>query len=70
MSRDDGKLLDAPQDIGPLMKEIHEDLDSEETETIKEALYKMYIKDIKRSATRGFADWYKDRLAKNLLDKS
>jgi hypothetical protein len=64
--RDEGLLQNAPQDIGSLMKEIHQDLVAEEADEIKEALYTMFIKDIKRAAARGFPEWYKSQLLENV----
>ena len=62
--REDGELLHAPQDIGPLIKIINQDMIDEEEENIKDFFYKQFIKEILRSATRGFPYWYKDWLAK------
>lgn len=64
--REAGTLQDAPQDIGPLMKEIATDLEAEEADNIREALYQMHRKDIVRAAQRGFAEWYKARLAERI----
>lgn len=59
-----GKLEESPRDIGSLLKEIHTDIETEEKEGIKEELYKFYRKDILRTATAGFPEWYKQELAK------
>ncbi|MFA5378703.1 MAG: RNA ligase family protein, partial [Dehalococcoidia bacterium] len=64
--RERGELQDAPQDIGPLMKEIHADLLDEEAEDIKEWLYREHVKDVVRAAQRGFADWYKAQLVERV----
>ena len=64
--RERGELQDAPQDIGPLMKEIHADLLAEETESVKEWLYREHVKDVVRAAQRGFVDWYKGQLAQRV----
>ena len=61
--RDDGKLLDAPQDIGPLLCELQTDLGREEAEFIKEHLYAHFIKQIKRGVCAGFPEFYKTLLA-------
>ena len=61
--REQDRLLDAPQDIGPLIKEIQRDVEEEEAENIKRDLYRMYIGEIKRHATRRFPEWYKEQLA-------
>lgn len=64
--KEKGELLGAPQDIGPLMEEIHRDIEEEEQQNIKDFLYKAYIKDIKRLATKGFPMYYKEKLLENL----
>lgn len=50
------------KDIGPLLKEIQEDIKAEEEEQIKQYLYNHFIKDIMRVSIRGFAEWYKEYL--------
>lgn len=60
--RDAGELQSAPQDIGPLLQDIQADIEAEEAERIKEALYKHFSKQILRGAVGGFPEWYKDRL--------
>jgi hypothetical protein len=60
--RDNGALQIAPQDIGPLLKEIEHDLIEEEADFIKNKLYKMYIDTIVRATKRGFPEWYKEQL--------
>jgi len=60
--RDDGQLTNSPRDIGPLLKEISEDVKKEEEEAIKEALFKWAFPRISRGITRGFPDWYKEQL--------
>ncbi|HET9285768.1 MAG TPA: RNA ligase family protein [Candidatus Angelobacter sp.] len=64
--RDAGKLTDSPKDIGPLLKEIHTDIDDEERENIKTMLWELFAKDIKRIAVRGFPEYYKDKLTRSL----
>lgn len=64
--RDEGKLLDAPQDIGPLLRELSRDLLEEEGETIREDLFRMHVKDLLRTAGRGLPEWYKERLAEGV----
>jgi hypothetical protein len=56
--RDSGALQDSPKDIGPLMKELSIDLETEETEWIKEALFEAFRKQILKGATDGFPQWY------------
>lgn len=62
--RERGELEVAPQDIGPLMHEIQDDIKEEEEEWIKEQLFAHYWDDIRRGATGGFPEWYKQQLAK------
>jgi len=64
--RDDGTLEQSPKDIGPLYKEIIRDINEECKEEIKEALWQGYSKDLCRIVTRGFAEWYKEQLVKEL----
>ena len=64
--KEDGRLTNSPKDIGTLFKEVHLDIIEEETDNIKEFLYNHFIKDIKRRATRGLPEWYKEQLLKNL----
>ena len=46
-----GVLDDSPKDIGMLLKEIKEDIETEEKENIKDQLYNLYVKDIMKVAT-------------------
>ena len=57
-----GELLNAPQDIGPLLKSIQIDFEAEEADDIARLLYKALRKDVLKAVTKGFAQWYKDRL--------
>lgn len=60
--REQGLITDEPRDIGLLIPEIIKDLEEECAEQIKEDLYRWAIKDVKRLATRGFPEWYKNEL--------
>lgn len=60
--RDNGELQHTPQDIGPLLRELVVDLELEEEGAIKEGLYKLFIRQIKRKALAGFPEWYKEQL--------
>jgi hypothetical protein len=62
--RDAGALQNAPQDIGPLLKELHHDIDVETREEMAEVLLKWAMPHVKRAAARGFPEWYKERLMK------
>lgn len=61
--RDDGKLVDGPQDIGPLIKELATDIGSEESEYVKERLFKHFWPQILRGVNNGFPEYYKAHLA-------
>jgi hypothetical protein len=61
--RDNGQLDNSPRDIGPLIKQINEDIKEEEEGAIKDGLYRIFGKDVLRVATAGFAEWYKEQLA-------
>jgi hypothetical protein len=60
--REQGILQDAPQDIGPLMKEIPEDIHKECKEEIMDALWKYAWPHIRRQVATGFPQYYKDLL--------
>jgi hypothetical protein len=57
-----GELQQAPQDIGPLMKEVTQDVLAEEAEYIKEQLFKWAWPKLARGVGRGLPQWYKDKL--------
>lgn len=57
-----GDLVNAPQDIGQLFKEVSQDIEEECADDIKEQLWQHFRKDILRGCTRGLPDWYKARL--------
>lgn len=61
--REKDELEGSPRDIGKLVKEIQEDLCSEEKEAIKDALWEIVGKDIMRKTVNGFPEFYKDYLA-------
>lgn len=56
------EFLGKPQDIGPLVKSIREDIVTEEKEWIKEKLWQIHEQEIMRVALSGFPDWYKESL--------
>lgn len=62
--RDDGILTDSPKDIGPLIREIIKDVESECMEEIKDALYVWARKEISSRITHGFPEYYKEKLVK------
>jgi len=61
--REAGELLNAPQDIGPLLGEVRDDLLEECGVEIKEALMKYAWPRVVRGVQAGFAQFYKNKLA-------
>jgi hypothetical protein len=61
-----GQLEHSPRDIGALMRAVGTDLLEEEGETIKAELFKLFWKDIVRTAQYGLAEWYKAQLAERV----
>ena len=59
-----GELQGAPQDIGPLMKEVPEDVLKECAEELKADLFEWAWPQLRRSFTRGLPEWYKEELLK------
>ena len=60
--RDAGKLTGTPKDIGPLMKELSQDLHDEQFDVVAKQLAKHFWASIQRKANAGFAEWYKEQL--------
>jgi hypothetical protein len=60
--RERGVLQDDPRDIGAPLKEIPADIEKECSDEIREALWKWAWPQIRRQATRGFPEWYKEQL--------
>ena len=67
--RDAGELQDAPQDIGPLMKFLQQDIEEENADEIKEILYNWARKTILRRVSRGFPEWYKNKLLEKQVEE-
>ena len=63
-----GQLQHAPQDIGPILKELNQDVIGENKDDIKEALFKWAWPQLSRQITRGFPQWYKDKLLNEAFD--
>lgn len=61
-TRESGALTESPRDIGSLIPAIQQDIEAEEKENIKEALWHLYRKDLMRTAVRGFPEFYKSWL--------
>ena len=64
--REAGKLEGTPRDIGSLIKEVPNDILTEEGERLKELLFTHFWSDIRRGVTRGLPEWYKRELAEQL----
>jgi len=58
-----GERKHAPQDIGPLLKELNVDVLKEEEDTIRDVLFRWAWPRIARGMTAGFAEFYKRLLA-------
>lgn len=64
--REAGQLVDAPEDIGKLIKEVQHDVSREESDVISERLFKHFWPQIMRGVVAGLPEWYKSRLAGNV----
>jgi hypothetical protein len=60
--RDRGELTESPKDIGSLIKEVIDDVKTEEEAAIKERLFKYAWKIIGRVIVSGLPEWYKEQL--------
>jgi ATP-dependent RNA circularization protein (DNA/RNA ligase family) len=61
--REMGMLEGSPRDIGPLIREVPEDVKKECEQAIKDALFDYAWPAIQRGIVRGLPEWYKRRLA-------
>lgn len=61
--RERGLIQDAPQDIGLLVKEVPADILKDMEEEIKQRLFDQAWPKIRRIATNGLPEWYKEQLA-------
>lgn len=68
--REAGALAESPRDIGPLIKEVGDDIMKEESEAIKQALFDAFWPQIRRGVVTGLPEWYKDQLARSLVDST
>lgn len=66
--REAGLLVNDVKDIGPLIKEVPEDVLKECQDEIKEKLFKYAWPHIRRTLTAGLPEWYKDELLKQSFD--
>jgi len=67
--KEGGRLEDSPRDIGSLIKEIPADILAECEDDIKDTLFKWAWPHIRRGATKGFAEWYKEQLATAVFER-
>lgn len=69
--RESGQLTESPKDIGPLMREVAEDVERECKAEIQERLFDWAWKVLSRRITAGLPDWYKKQLvAEQFSDSS
>lgn len=61
--QEQGLIQNAPQDIGPLMKEVSTDILKECKDEIKDKLFEMAWPTISRGVCAGLPEFYKNRLA-------
>ncbi len=66
--RDNGELTGTPKDIGPLIKEVRQDIIAEEKENIKETLWGISQNDFLATATNGLPQFYKEQLIKGNIN--
>ena len=66
--RENGTLDGSPRDIGPLMKEVGQDVLRECEDEIKDYLFDHYWKQIQRGITAGLPEWWKQELAQSSFD--
>lgn len=64
-----GILDGSPRDIGPLMKEVVDDIWKEEQDFMKDELFKQAWPHIRRLVTRGLPEWYKEQLLKQAFEQ-
>ncbi len=60
--RDSGRLTGDERDIGPLIRQVQDDVFGEEEDLIKDMLYAWAKKSIARQVINGLPEWYKGRL--------
>lgn len=68
--RERGELSESVRDIGNILKEVQVDIAKEEKDLIAHTLYRHFIKDILRGASRGVPDWWKQRLLEAQFERA
>ena len=66
--QEEGKIEISPRDIGPLFVQVHKDISEEEKGNISHYLYRHFIGEILRRSTAGLAEWYKEKLVKEMFE--
>ena len=67
--RDKGLITDSPRDIGGIIKEIQQDIVTENKEEVQKWLWKYFEPQIRRISTAGFPEYYKQKLLKETFEK-
>ena len=67
--REAGQLEDSPKDIGKLMKEVQQDVLTEEKDAIIADVWKWVEPHLRRGVTGGLPEWYKEQLLKLQFEK-
>ena len=65
-----GELLNAPPDIGPLMKMVQADVKEEEEGHIKDVLFRWAWPQIVRAVANGLPEWWKQKLADKAFEEA
>jgi hypothetical protein len=67
--KESGAYTRSPKDIGPLLKEIQQDIKTECQDEIKEKLFKWAWSHVARKSIQGFPQWYKELLMEQQFTK-
>lgn len=65
--REASQITDTPRDIGPVIKEVGEDVYRECAAEIRDELFAFFWPEIRRALTGGLPEWYKERLVADML---
>lgn len=60
----------SPQDIGPLLREVQDDIEREERGRIEAALFSWAWQKISRAVIAGLPEFYKEWLAEQQFERS
>ena len=66
--RDSGEIEGSPKDIGLLIREIQSDVTAECKDEIKDVLWRWARQRVERGVVKGFPEFYKESLAREMLD--